>query len=435
MMKKFVICLALLLALHLLLQACDMSALILRNDKVFSDFGNAMSDNGFSDFDVPVDYLAFVMSRSNSSMHNDGYGILHYQKENFRLPADNSWYKYVHSAAEANQVWYTGNYFDSTNPQDVFDKALQAIRLPENRASMVLCHARNASSSPFAPGNHPFRLNLNNRTYSLMHNGFVSYEVRMFMINEIYNLDADWFTFQTPNFSDFTNAAFPSCWIDSEVLFHYLMCHIKEENFDVNVGMRTALKKLEPYMELSTEVVNFVFSDGERLYTFRSTPLMGMNSAYKLSFRADESGFSAVRTGVAAAAETEILMKEMVVLNDKGGVERYPDFLDDPVYYSYRFSGGPPSGPQRSLPIAPNLSHPGISITFKLEEAAQIVVNIYNLKGQKVRCINSSVLAKGSHTIRWDGSDRRGKPVSRGVYYIELIKDKQRTISKVIYSR
>lgn len=435
MLKKITLCLAFAFALHAYVQACDMSAVILRGDRFWSDFGPALADNEFSDFDVPADYPVFVMSRSNSAMHDDGYGILYYGRNDFKLKRRNYWYKYVHSAAEANQVWYTGNLFNDGAAPDIFDYALQAVRSPENNASIVMCHARNASSNPFAPGNHPFRLDLNNRTYSLMHNGFISQSVRTFMINEVYNLDNDWFVLHSPNYDNFVNAAFPACWIDSEVLFHYLMCHIAEEKYDVVSGMRTALKKLESYMRLSTDVVNFVFSDGERLFTFRSTPVTGINCSYKLSCRTDETGFSAVRTGVQAASENELGQYELVILDNRGRALRYPDFLADPEFTSHKVTGGQTNHPTRSFPAAPQLCHPGISISFQLEEAASIVISIYNSKGQLVRCLNNSILTKGNHTVRWNGLDKLGKPAARGVYYLEMKINAKRTVSKIVYSR
>jgi len=424
-----------LFALQVLLLACDMSALIMRADKVFSDFNNIITNNVYSNYDVPVDYPAFVMSRSNDQMHNDGYGILYYRQKNYQLQPEKYWYKYVSSTAVANQVYYTGNYFNSNNVPDVFDKAMQIIKQPQSMASIIMCHARNATLNPFAPGNHPFRLDINNRTYTLMHNGYVSYATRTFMINETYGLDNDWFLFHTPNYANFVNAAFPACWIDSEVLFHYLMAHIAAEDFDVFNGMRTALKKLEPYITVSTDVVNFVFSDGERLYAFRSTPTTGLNCSYKLCFRVDSTGFSAFRTGVPVSSETELNQSELVILTDKSEALRYPDYLTDPDYVTHKITNGLPNELTRSIAITPNLNHTGISISFQLEETSRIVINIYNMKGQKVRCLNNSYLPKGSHVIRWDGTNSHGKASARGVYFIELRKNGQRNISKVIYTR
>lgn len=423
----------LLLVLQIALQACDMSALIMRWDKDFSDFSNGETDNTFTDYDTPLDYAAFVMDSSSSFMHNDGYGILYYPKKRNLLANSNYWYKYVYSSAVANQVWYTGNYFNPENEPDLFDKALIAIMNQDNRASIMMCHARSASQNPFAPGNHPFRMNLNERTYSLMHNGFVSTATRTFMINEIYNLNNDWFILNQPNYTNFVNAAFPACWIDSEVLFHYLMAHIEAEKFDVYNGMRTALQKLEGYFSLSTEVVNFVFSDGERLYTFRSTPLTGTNSYYQLCFKVDNTGYSSVRTGEPAPQETEIRQFELVILDNNGAAERYPDFLDEPEYVIHKISNGHINGPTRSLPIIPNLSYPGISVSFSLEEATQVTINLYNSKGQLVARLSNGILNTGSHVIRWNGKNQSGKTAARGVYYLEIVKDGQRLLQRVTY--
>jgi hypothetical protein len=434
-MKKTVLFLVLILAAQSVLTACDMSAFIIRKDLELADFNNLASDDVFTDYDMPKDYLAYVMSRSTSTLQNDGYGLVCYTKNSAQVTNENCWYKHVHNAAEAGHVFYTGNLFNSANEPDVFDVAYRKITRPAMKSSIVLCHARNATLNPFAPGNHPFRMDVKGQTYSLMHNGYISTAARTFMINETNILDNEWFDSHTPNFDDFANASYPASWIDSEVLFNYLMCHIVHNDYSVYFGLKTALKKLETYLRMSSNVVNFVFSDGKQLYAFRSTGLVGGMTSYKLSYKISSLGFSAVRTGVPTHDETEISQFELVALADNGSISHYTDILDDPLTNAGISEEDLTQLDHRTL-IAPfNPNDMGIGISFYLDETAKVKLSIYNLKGQLVVCLYNSYLQKGTHSLRWNGKDSKGRISARGVYYLEMLKGSSKTVSKIIYNK
>jgi len=70
----------------------------------------------------------------------------------------------------------------------------------------------------------------------------------------------------------------------------------------------------------------------------------------------------------------------------------------------------------------PNPFNPTTTITFNLTtsitESAEI--NIYNLKGQKVRKYS---ISNNQTSIIWDGRDQNDQPVSSGVYFYKLIAD------------
>jgi len=68
----------------------------------------------------------------------------------------------------------------------------------------------------------------------------------------------------------------------------------------------------------------------------------------------------------------------------------------------------------------PNPFNPVTSISFALPVPTSCAIRIYNLQGQEVRVITLEGLNAGRHSIRWDGLDGRGVPVSSGVYLYEL---------------
>ncbi len=80
----------------------------------------------------------------------------------------------------------------------------------------------------------------------------------------------------------------------------------------------------------------------------------------------------------------------------------------------------------------PNPFNPETYINFALPEKAMVVIEVYNLLGQKVRTLLVAEKEAGSHHIRWDGKDESGIEVSSGIYIytIQAISEKTKTIQK-----
>ena len=70
-----------------------------------------------------------------------------------------------------------------------------------------------------------------------------------------------------------------------------------------------------------------------------------------------------------------------------------------------------PSGAGRS---------PGTTINFSLKEADYVTLEIYNIKGEKVRDLINDKLEASFHTAVWDGKDNSGKELSSGVYFYKM---------------
>ena len=69
----------------------------------------------------------------------------------------------------------------------------------------------------------------------------------------------------------------------------------------------------------------------------------------------------------------------------------------------------------------PNPFRDKTNISYILEKEANISVEIYNLKGQKVKTLYCGMGKKGKHGISWDSTDNHGKKVASGVYFCRLI--------------
>lgn len=68
----------------------------------------------------------------------------------------------------------------------------------------------------------------------------------------------------------------------------------------------------------------------------------------------------------------------------------------------------------------PNPFNPQTKISFKLVEASQVELAVYNLQGQQVRNLASQSLPAGEHTMVWDGKDENGGVMPSGVYIYKL---------------
>lgn len=68
----------------------------------------------------------------------------------------------------------------------------------------------------------------------------------------------------------------------------------------------------------------------------------------------------------------------------------------------------------------PNPFNPTTTISFQTAKDGDADLSVYNLKGQLVRALHSGELAKGSHSLVWDGKDNSGRTVSSGLYLYRL---------------
>ena len=77
----------------------------------------------------------------------------------------------------------------------------------------------------------------------------------------------------------------------------------------------------------------------------------------------------------------------------------------------------------------PNPFNPSTSISFSLPAEMQCSLSIYNIKGQKVKTLQSGISTQGNHTLIWNGRDDNGMSVSSGIYFYQL-KAQGNTITK-----
>jgi hypothetical protein len=68
----------------------------------------------------------------------------------------------------------------------------------------------------------------------------------------------------------------------------------------------------------------------------------------------------------------------------------------------------------------PNPFNPATTISFALPERTHVILEVYNLLGQKVRTLVNQTLPAGIHSVVFDALDDNGGNVASGVYFYRL---------------
>tara|TARA_B110000014_G_C20075938_1_gene561600 strand:- start:662 stop:1333 length:672 start_codon:yes stop_codon:yes gene_type:complete len=68
----------------------------------------------------------------------------------------------------------------------------------------------------------------------------------------------------------------------------------------------------------------------------------------------------------------------------------------------------------------PNPFNPNTTFFYDILDDSNIIISIYNLKGQKIKSSNLSNLSPGTYSFKWNGTDDNGESVVAGVYLYQL---------------
>ncbi len=118
--------------------------------------------------------------------------------------------------------------------------------------------------------------------------------------------------------------------------------------------------------------------------------------------------------------------------NDMGafGGEGFQNFLDSDVNII-----NPPSSLEMNVYPNPFVmkTNKAISTTiaFNLKDTQPVSLEVYNLKGQKIKTIYNGVAKKGLNVYSWNATDKENRKVSSGVYFY-LLKTQSETATKKI---
>lgn len=80
----------------------------------------------------------------------------------------------------------------------------------------------------------------------------------------------------------------------------------------------------------------------------------------------------------------------------------------------------------------PNPFNPNTTISFNINEPTKVKLNIFNIKGQKIKTLINDFRYIGEHIISWDSTDETNLQVSSGIYFIVLTDENQVICTKKI---
>ena len=63
----------------------------------------------------------------------------------------------------------------------------------------------------------------------------------------------------------------------------------------------------------------------------------------------------------------------------------------------------------------PNPFNPETNIRFNVEKPGEVVIDVFNIRGQKIQTVFDGYLDKGTHSVIWDG-----KEAGSGVYFYRM---------------
>ncbi len=83
--------------------------------------------------------------------------------------------------------------------------------------------------------------------------------------------------------------------------------------------------------------------------------------------------------------------------------------------------------------VYPNPFRTGLSLELLIKENAPTKVEVYNLKGQKLKTLFSGLAKTGTQSFPWDARDKNGRSVAAGIYLLKVKSGLKERTFKTIY--
>lgn len=80
----------------------------------------------------------------------------------------------------------------------------------------------------------------------------------------------------------------------------------------------------------------------------------------------------------------------------------------------------------------PNPFNPETKIAFTLNHNSNVSIEVFNVKGQKVKTLLNDHLEQGRHSILWNGTNENGKNVGSGLYFYKISTPEFSTTKKMM---
>lgn len=70
----------------------------------------------------------------------------------------------------------------------------------------------------------------------------------------------------------------------------------------------------------------------------------------------------------------------------------------------------------------PNPFEGSVALDILLQNEGEVAVKVYSVMGQEVADIQPGVLSRGTHTLEWNGTDKKGSRVPAGLYIVKVVQ-------------
>jgi hypothetical protein len=95
-----------------------------------------------------------------------------------------------------------------------------------------------------------------------------------------------------------------------------------------------------------------------------------------------------------------------------------------------------PAGPAFALgQNVPNPFNPGTRIRFSIPRPLHVTMRVYDVAGRLVTTLVDRNYPAGSHSVEWDGKDRRGVSAASGVYFYKIVAGADVATRKMVLLR
>lgn len=84
---------------------------------------------------------------------------------------------------------------------------------------------------------------------------------------------------------------------------------------------------------------------------------------------------------------------------------------------------------------APNPCSDHTTIKYGIQAAGDVVLELFNLRGQKLRTLYSGRREAGEHSLDWDGLDETGRALSSGIYLYKLTSRNDSRVMRLLLLR
>ena len=88
--------------------------------------------------------------------------------------------------------------------------------------------------------------------------------------------------------------------------------------------------------------------------------------------------------------------------------------------------------PIKFLKNYPNPFNPTTKIAFEIGESGKTKVEVFNVKGQKIKTLLNEKMEIGKHSVMWNGNDSNNKRVSSGMYFYKVSVNGSQKTNKMI---